>query len=60
MSSQLNEGTEVAKMNTKLDESANKVAELEAMITAKEADIATAQKANRVMEDRINRKAKLD
>jgi hypothetical protein len=60
MSSQLNEGTEVAKVNKKLDESANKVAELEAVITAKEADIATAQKAKRVMEDRMNRKAKLD
>ena len=60
MSSQLNEGTEVAKMNTKLNESAQKVAELEAMITTKEADIATAQKAKRVMEDRMNRKAKLD
>jgi hypothetical protein len=60
MSSQLNEGTEVAKVNKKLDETANKVAELEAVITAKEADIATAQKAKRVMEDRMNRKAKLD
>ena len=60
MSSQLNEGTEVAKMNKKLNESANKVAELEAMITAKEADITSAQKAKRVMEDRMNRKAKLD
>ena len=60
MSSQLNEGTEVAKVNKKLDESANKVAELEAMITAKEADVAQAQKAKRVMEDRMNRKAKLD
>jgi len=60
MSSQLNEGTEVAKVNKKLNETANKVAELEAVITAKEADIATAQKAKRVMEDRMNRKAKLD
>ena len=60
MSSQLNEGTEVAKVNKKLGESANKVAELEAMITTKEADVAKAQKAKRVMEDRMNRTAKLD
>lgn len=60
MSSQLNEGTEVAKMNKKLDESATKVAELEAMITDKEAKIAEAEKANRVMEDRMNRKAAMD
>ena len=60
MSSQLNEGTEVAKMNKKLDESANKVAELEAVITAKEEEINDAQKAQRVLEDRMNRKAAMD
>ena len=60
MTSQLNEGTEVAKMNKKLDESANKVAELEAVIADKEAEIANAQKTQRVMEDRMNRKEVLE
>ena len=60
MTSQLNEGTEVAKMNKKLDESAQKVAELEAVITAKEEEIASAQKTQRVMEDRMNRKEVLE
>jgi hypothetical protein len=57
MSSQLNEGTEVAKVNKKLNESANKVAELEAVIAEKEAAIIEAKRKNRVMEDRMNRKA---
>lgn len=60
MTSQLNEGTEVAKMNKKLNESANKVAELEAVIADKEAEIANAQKTQRVMEDRMNRKEVLE
>ena len=60
MSSQLNEGTEVAKMNKKLDESAEKVAELEAMIAEKEAEITEASRKQRVMEDRMNRKAVMD
>ena len=60
MSSQLNEGTEVAKMNKKLDESAQKVAELEAVITEKEETITNAQKAERVLQDRMNRKDVLE
>ena len=60
MSSQLNEGTEVAKMNKKLDESADKVAELEAMIADKEAEISEANRKQRVMEDRMNRKDVLE
>ena len=56
MSSQLNEGTEVAKVNKKLNETANKVAELEAVIAEKEEAIAAAKKTQRVMEDRMNRK----
>ena len=60
MSSQLNEGTEVAKVNKKLNETANKVAELEAVIAEKEAEITNAQKAQRVMEDRMNRKEVLE
>jgi len=60
MSSQLNEGTEVAKMNKKLNESADKVAELEAMIAEKEAAITEASRKQRVMEDRMNRKEVLE
>ena len=60
MSSQLNEGTEVAKMNKKLDESADKVAELEAMIAEKETEITEASRKQRVMEDRMNRKSVMD
>jgi len=60
MSSQINEGTEVAKMNKKLDESAQKVAELEAVITEKEETITNAQKAERVLQDRMNRKDVLE
>ena len=56
MSSQLNEGTEVAKMNKKLNESANKVAELESVIADKDNAITNATKAKRIMEDRMNRK----
>ena len=56
MASQLNEGTEVAKMNKKLDESANKVAELEKVIADKDADIEGAKKAQRILEDKMNRK----
>ena len=60
MSSQLNEGTEVAKVNKKLNETANKVAELEAVIAEKEEAIAAAKKTQRVMEDRMNRKETLN
>jgi len=55
MASQLNEGTEVSKMNKKLNESAETVAKLEAMIAEKEDAIAQAQKKVRIMEDRANR-----
>ena len=60
MSSQLNEGTEVSKMNGKLNESAQKVAELEEMIAGKEADLTEAARKQRVMEDRMTRKTSLD
>lgn len=60
MASQLNEGTEVAKMNKKLNESAQKVAELESMIAEKDAAITDAKRKARVMEDRMNRKAVLE
>jgi hypothetical protein len=60
MSSQLNEGTEVAKMNGKLNESAQKVAELEKMIADKEAAITEASRKQRVMEDRMSRKTEMD
>lgn len=60
MASQLNEGTEVSKMNSKLTESAKKVAKLEAMIAEKEAAIITANKKVRVMEDRADRKAVME
>ena len=60
MSSQLTEGTEVAKMNKKLNEAADKVAELEAMIAEKEAAITEASRKQRVMEDRMNRKEVLE
>lgn len=55
MASQLNEGTEVAKMNKKLSESAEQVAKLEAMIAEKEEEISNTQKKVRIMEDRANR-----
>ncbi|OUU22221.1 MAG: hypothetical protein CBB97_15515 [Candidatus Endolissoclinum sp. TMED37] len=56
MTSQLNEGTEVAKMNKKLNESATKVNELEKVIAQKDSSIEDAEKAKRVLEDKINRK----
>ena len=56
MTSHLNEGTEVAKMNKKLDESATKVEELEKVIADKEADIEGAKKAQRILEDKMNPK----
>ena len=56
MTSHLNEGTEVAKMNKKLNESATKVEELEKVIADKEADIEGAKKAQRILEDKIDRK----
>lgn len=60
MASQLNEGTEVSKMNKKLNETATTVATLEAMIAEKDAAIAAANKKVRIMEDRANRKAVMD
>jgi len=56
MASQLNEGTEVAKVNKKLNESANKVAELEKVIADKDADIEGSKKTQRILEDKMNRK----
>ena len=56
MASHLNEGTEVAKVNKKLEESATKVAELEKVIADKDSNIEDAQKAQRILEDKINRK----
>ena len=56
MTSHLNEGTEVAKMNKKLNESATKVEELEKVIADKEADIEDAKKAQRILEDKMDRK----
>jgi hypothetical protein len=60
MASQLNEGTEVAKMNKKLNETANTIAELEAVIAEKETAIEAEAKKVRVMEERAARKATLD
>lgn len=60
MASQLNEGTEVAKMNKKLNESVNKIAELEAMVADKEAAIEAEAKKVRMMEGRAARKAALE
>jgi hypothetical protein len=60
MASQLNEGTEVSKMNKKLNENANEVATLKAMIAEKEAAIAATNKKVRIMEDRANRKAVME
>jgi hypothetical protein len=56
MTSHLNEGTEVAKMNKKLDDSATKVKELEKVIAEKDSSIENAEKAKRVLEDKIDRK----
>lgn len=60
MASQLNEGTEVAKMNKKLNEAAAKVVQLEKMITEKDTAITDAKRKARVMEDRMNRKTVLE
>ncbi len=60
MASQLNEGTEVSKMNSKLNESVNKIAELEAMVSEKEAKIEENAKKVRIMEGRATRKVALD
>ncbi len=60
MASQLNEGTEVSKMNKKLNETATEAAKLKAMIAEKDAAIAAANKKVRIMEDRANRKAVME
>jgi hypothetical protein len=60
MTSQVNEGTELSKMNTKLVENARKVAKLEKVINEKDAAIANAEKRARILEDRMNRKAVLE
>jgi len=56
MTSQLSEGTEVAKITKKLEESATKIAKLEETITAKEEAITSAETAQKVLEDRMDRK----
>jgi len=60
MTSQLNEGTEVAKMSKKLEESATAIAKLEETITEKDETITNADKAQRVMKDRMDRKEVLE
>jgi len=55
MTSQLSEGTEVAKITKKLDKSATKIAKLEETITEKEEAITSAETAQRVLEDRMDR-----
>ena len=56
MTSQLNEGTEVAKITKKLEESATEIAKLEETITAKDEAITSAETAQKVLEDRMDRK----
>ena len=56
MTSQLSEGTEVAKITKKLGESATKIAKLEETITAKDEAITSAETAQKVLEDRMDRK----
>ena len=60
MTSQLNEGTEVAKMSKKLEESATAIAKLEETITEKDETITKADKAQRVLKDRMDRKEVLE
>ena len=55
MTSQLNEGTEVAKITKKLEKSATEIAKLEETITAKDEAISNAETAQRVLEDRMDR-----
>jgi len=55
MTSQLSEGTEVAKITKKLEDSATKIAKLEETITAKEEAITSAETAQKVLEDRMDR-----
>lgn len=55
MTSQLSEDTEVAKITKKLDKSATEIAKLEETITAKDEAISTAETAQRVLEDRMDR-----
>ena len=60
MTSQLNEGTEVAKITKKLEESATAIAKLEETITEKDETITKAGKAQRIMKDRMDRKEVLE
>ena len=60
MTSQLNEGTEVAKMSKRLEESATAIAKLEETITEKDETITNAGKAQRIMKDRMDRKEVLE
>ena len=60
MTSQLNEGTEVAKITKKLEESATAIAKLEETITEKDETITKADKAQRVLKDRMDRKEVLE
>jgi|TARA_R110002110_G_scaffold299491_3_gene513731 hypothetical protein len=55
MTSQLSEGTEVAKITKKLEDSATKIAKLEETITAKDETITSAETAQKVLEDRMDR-----
>jgi len=55
MTSQLSEGTEVAKITKKLEESATEIAKLEETITEKEEAIKGAETAKKVLEDRMDR-----
>jgi len=55
MTSQLSEGTEVAKITKKLEESASEIAKLEATITEKEEAISSVETAKKVLEDRMDR-----
>ena len=55
MTSQLSEGTEVAKITKKLEDSATKIAKLEETITAKDEAITSAETAQKVLEDRMDR-----
>jgi ribosomal protein S17E len=55
MTSQLSEGTEVAKITKKLEETASTIAKLEATITEKEEAISSVSTAKKVLEDRMDR-----
>lgn len=57
MASQLNEGTEVSKLNKKLNENTKALAKLEKVLAEKDQQVADAAKKVRIMEDRATRKA---